>query len=144
MSVVNKKALHEYEVLETWEAGVVLQGWEVKSAKKGEVSLAGSRVVIREGEAWVIGMQISPYQKQKEEQVVGRGRKLLLSRKEIDKLVGSLSQKGLTAVPLECYNKGGLVKLKIGLVRRRKEWEKRRKLRKREAEKKAERLIKST
>lgn len=142
MAVVNRKARHEYEILETWEAGVVLDGWEVKSAKKDQVSLSGSRVTVRDGELYIIGMQINPYQKQVEEQKPDRARKLLLSRKEIDSIVGNLSRKGLTVVPLKCYNKGGLVKLEIGLVRRKKEWEKRRKIRKREAERKVKNLLK--
>lgn len=144
MAVINRKARHTYQVQDTWEAGLVLKGWEVKSVKKGDVSLQGARVVVRGGELWVVGMQINPYQRQVERQEAKRSRKLLLSRKEIDSIIGSLTIKRLTMVPLKCYNKDGLVKLEIGLVKRRKKWEKRRKIRKEEAERKTQQFIKST
>ncbi len=155
--MVNKRALSDYEVLESWEAGMVLTGAEVKSAKKGAVSLTGSRAVVMgdvgpilhkaikdsKPEIWLVGMQISPYEYSGDENYDPiRRRKLLLKRKEIEEIAERVAQKGLTLVPLKCYNKGGLVKLELALVRGKKKYEKREELKKREVTREIERLVK--
>jgi len=137
VAIVNKKARRDYEVLEKWEAGIVLTGAEVKSVRKGAVSLAGARAVIMAPEAsgeevWVVRMQISPYEFSGDEEYDPvRRRKLLLSRKEIGEIAGKVRQKGLTLVPLRCYNRAGLIKVELALVRGKKKYEKREDLRKR-------------
>lgn len=137
MKVVNKQAYLDYEVLSDVEAGLVLVGAEAKSAKSGAISLKGSRAVFRQAEGgqaelWLVGMQINPYKFAPAEQFEPtRSRKLLLSTQEMDSLQGKMSQKGLTLVPLECYTKHGWIKVKLGLVRGKKLFEKRQLLKKR-------------
>src|SRR5688572_23721340 len=130
MKVVNKKALHDYEVLQSFEAGIVLSGAEVKSAKSGSISFAGSRVLIRAVESgepegvFVVGMTISPYKYSGDREYdPTRSRKLLLKRSEIEYLRSKLSTKGLTLVPLSCYTKRDLIKIEVGLVRGKKQYE---------------------
>jgi SsrA-binding protein len=134
----NKRALFDYEILEKYEAGLVLEGHEVKSIKTGHISVNGSFVVMKNGECWLIGATVSPYKMAG--RLLGydpaRSRKLLLHRHEIDSLIGKTKQKGLTLVPLEVYTKGGKIKLKFGLARGKKKYEKRETIRKREVEKK--------
>lgn len=144
MKIVNKKAGFDYEVLEKFEAGIKLLGLEVKSVKKGAVSLTGGRVIIKDNEMFLVGVQINKYEYSSDENYDSlRTRKLLLARKEIEELRGKVEQRGLTLVPLAMYNKGDLVKLEIGLVRGRKEYEKREKLKKRDALRKIEIMLKS-
>ncbi|MBU3925625.1 SsrA-binding protein SmpB [Patescibacteria group bacterium] len=138
MSVLldNKKARFDYEVLETFEAGLVLKGWEVKSLKNKRGSLAGSRILMRGNEAFLVGFDIPPYQSNNmpsnyEEQ---RTLKLLLNKKEIKYLDGKLSQKGLTMVPLKCYAKNNIIKVEIALVKGKKKFDKREKIKKRDTE----------
>ena len=123
----NPKAGFDYEILETIEAGIVLQGHEVKSIKTGKVSIKGSYVKILNEEAFLIGAVIPPYQpantpKNYDPQ---RSRKLLLSRKEISKLIGNSQSSGLTLVPLKLYDKRGLIKLLVGIARGKKKYDKR-------------------
>lgn len=148
MKIVNRRAKYDYEVMEDWEAGIMLIGAEVKSVKKGNASLAGSRVVVKAGEngkmeAFVVGMQVNAYENASDENYDPiRTRKLLLRREEIEKIMGKIAQKGLTVVPLECYNRNRLIKLKIGLVRGKKEFEKRETLKKRDIQRKLETRMK--
>jgi len=140
----NKKAKFDYEVLETFEAGLVLKGWEVKSLKNKMGSLAGSRVLIRGNEAFLVGLDISPYQPNNmpgnyEEK---RTLKLLLNKKEIKYLDGKLTQKGLTIVPLKCYTKHNQIKVEIALVQGKKKFDKREKIKKRDTERDIEREMK--
>lgn len=134
--IENRKARFDYEILETFEAGLSLKGWEVKSLKNKRGSLAGSRVIIRGNEAFLVGMDIPPYQPNNmptnfEEQ---RTLKLLLSKKEIKYLQGKLSQKGLTIAPLKCYAKNNLIKVEIALVKGKKKYDKREKIKERDTE----------
>lgn len=139
----NKKAYFDYEILEKFEAGLALTGYEVKSLRNKRGSLQGSRVIIRGGEAFSVGFEIPPYQaknlpKNFEEQ---RTIKLLLSKKEIEYLNGKLSQKGLTIIPLKVYTKGRKIKMEIGLARGKKKFDKREKIKERETKRKIERIL---
>lgn len=143
--IENRKAYFNYEILQRFEVGLVLKGWEIKSLRNKKGSLVGSRVIIRGNETYVVGIDIPPYQAQNippnfEEQ---RTIKLLLSKKEIDYLNGKLSQKGLTIVPLRVYTKGRKIKMEIALVRGKKKYDKREKIKERETKRKIERLMKS-
>lgn len=122
----NRKARHDYEVLETVEAGVQLAGTEVKSAREGRVQLKDSYVDFRDGQAFLVGVHIGAYSHgNRENHEPERQRKLLLHKKEIDRLFGQVQQKGLTVVPLEVYLRGAWVKAEIGLVRGKKLYDKR-------------------
>jgi SsrA-binding protein len=122
----NRKARHDYEVLETVEAGLQLGGTEVKSARGGRVQLKDAYVDFRDGQAFLVGVHISAYTHgNRENHEPERSRKLLLHRKEIDRLFGQVQQKGLTVVPLELYLKGPWVKVELGLVRGKKLYDKR-------------------
>ncbi len=122
----NKKARHEYEIFDTWEAGLVLMGTEVKALRNGRVNLGDSYGEIREGEAWICKMHIGPYEMgNRENHEPFRRRKLLLTRREIRKIRPKVEEQGLTLVPLKIYFKKGLVKIQIGLARGKKLHDKR-------------------
>ncbi len=143
MRVVNKDAYRQYQVLAEYEAGLVLRGAEAKSAKSGSLSLRGARAAFKGDELWLVGMQINPYTNAPADTFEpNRSRKLLLSKKELAEIRGKLSQKGLTLVPLECYTKGSWIKVKLGLVRGRKLYEKRELLKKRAEQKKIQERLK--
>ena len=130
----NKKAYHDYEVLEEFEAGLVLNGQEVKAIKEGKISLKGSYVMIREEEAFLVGVNIPPYQPKNapDDYDSKRSRKLLLTKKQIKYLMGKSNERGLTLVPLRVYTKKGLIKLKFGVCRGKKKHDKRKKIKDRE------------
>lgn len=132
----NKKAYHEYEILEEFEAGIVLRGHEVKAIKKGRVSIKGSYARIKNGEMFLVGATIPPFQPKNTPQKYNeqRKRKLLLKKKQIQYLAERIEKKGLTIVPLKVYSVKGKIKIKIGLAKGRKQYDKRRKI-KEEAEK---------
>lgn len=115
----NRKARHDYFIEEKFEAGLVLQGWEVKSLRAGRMTLSESYVIFRNGEAFLFNSQIQPLLSASSHVVpeATRSRKLLLSRRELEKLMGAINQKGFTCVPLACYWKGPLVKCEIALVK---------------------------
>ena len=122
----NKKAFHEYHILETYEAGVQLKGSEVKSIREGKVSLKESYVLIRKGEAWLRGAHIASYSHTGfEGHELVRNRKLLLHRKEMDKINEMLTQKGKTLIPMSLYFKKDLVKVKFAVGTGKKNWDKR-------------------
>ncbi len=139
----NKKAYFSYEILETFEAGIVLVGTEVKSLRDQGGSLLDAYVVVEKGELFVKNMHIAPYRfgnvHNHEER---RPRKLLFHKKEIERLVASLNEKGLTAVPLSLYLKKGIVKVKIGLARGKKLHDKRQVIKERDAKREADRQMK--
>lgn len=129
----NKKAYHDYEILEKFEAGIKLNGPEVKSVRAGNVNLKGGFVdVDSKGETWVNEIHISPYRFAHLQNLdPTRKRKLLLKKREIEKIEVSINQKGVTCVPLELILRGGLIKLTAGLVRGKKKYDKRADLKKR-------------
>lgn len=118
----NKKAFHEYHVIESLEAGIVLTGDEVKALRSGTISLQGSFVTVHNGELYIINLHISPYErafaKATDEESTSRRRKLLVHRKQLSRLVGEVSQKGVTIIPLKVYfNKRNLAKVEIGVCK---------------------------
>jgi len=122
----NRKARHEFEIVDTWEAGIVLVGTEVKALRNGRCNLGDSYGEIRGGEAWIVKMHIGPYEMgNRENHDPFRRRKLLLSRREIRKIQPRIEERGLTLVPLKIYFKRGLVKLEMGLGRGKKLHDKR-------------------
>jgi SsrA-binding protein len=129
----NRRARHDYDILETVEAGLVLRGTEVKSLREGLVNFKDSFASIRNGEAWLIGCHVSPYSHGTDaNHDPERDRKLLLHGREIARLSGKIAERGLTLVPLRLYFKGGRVKLELGLARGRKLHDKRSAIRDRE------------
>lgn len=139
----NKKAFHDYFVDETYETGISLFGTEVKSVREGKVNLKDSYVSVKTGEAILIGMHISPYEKgnifNKDPL---RPRKLLLHRREINKLIGLTQQQGYTLIPLEVYFKGSHVKVALGLCRGKKNYDKRDAIAERDAKRNIDRALK--
>lgn len=122
----NRKAFHEYHILDTWEAGLVLQGTEVKSLRAGRCNLGDGYAEIRDAEAWLVKVHIGPYEQgNRENHEPFRRRKLLLTRRELRKIRPRLEEKGLTLVPLRLYFKHGLAKVEIGLARGKKLHDKR-------------------
>ena len=140
----NRKAFHEYHILETFEAGVQLRGSEVKSIREGKASLKQAYILIRKGEAWLRGTHIPTYSHtgfEGHEPV--RDRKLLLHKKEIQRINSKLAEKGLTAVPTKLYFKGGLIKLEFGLAKGKKLYDKRDTKKKRDVERDIQRALKA-
>src|SRR3990167_5331511 len=139
----NRKARFNYEILETFEAGLVLFGSEVKSIKNGLMNLAGCYINIHDGELYLIGASIAPYQpkNQPADYDPARSRKLLLHKKEIMSLLGKIQQKGLTLVPLKVYNKGRRIKLEFALARGKKQYDRRADIAKKEAKRKIGRAL---
>ena len=139
----NKKAYHDYFVEDTYEAGIVLVGSEVKSIRQGALNLRDSFVIIKSGEAWVTGMHVSPYKMGSYFNVdARRTRKLLLNRAEINKLRGKVEQKGFTLIPLKVYFKESLVKIELGLCRGKELHDKRASIKEKENNRNLQRIIK--
>ncbi len=131
----NRKAYHDYEVLETYEAGIVLKGTEVKSAKQGRINLKDSYAKIDNGEIFLINAHISPYTHGNVyNHDPRRTRKLLLHKKEIMRLYGKVKEKGLTLIPLKAYIKNGKIKIELGLCKGKKVYDKRAEIKKRDLE----------
>lgn len=143
--IENKKVRLEYELLETFEAGAELFGYEVKAIKNGMGSLEGARVMVRGGEAFLVGASISPYQQKNTPDSYDpeRTRKLLLNKKEIMKLADAEGQKGLTIVPTKWYNANRKVKVKIAVARKKKKHDKRATLKEKDMKRKIERTLKN-
>lgn len=138
----NRKARHDYHVLERLEAGLALTGTEVKSCRSGRVQLREGYVDFRNGEAWLVGVHVSAYEHgHRDNPPPERDRKLLLSRREIDRLAGKVRAKGLTVVPLSLYLKGRRIKLEIALVQGKKLHDKRESERRKELEREARRAM---
>ena len=125
--VQNRKALHDYAIEDRYEAGMVLQGWEVKSLREGRAQLVDAHAIIKHGEIFLLGMHISPLKTVSThfEPDPTRTRKLLLHADEIKKLIGSVDRKGYTLIPLSLYWKKGNVKLELGLAKGKKAHDKR-------------------
>lgn len=140
----NRKAYHDYEVLETYEAGIVLNGDEVKSIKNGLCNLKGGYIDTENEEAFLREVHISRYENSsRKESDPTRKRKLLLNKKEIHKIDQAIHQSGVTAVPLELYPKKGLIKLKIGICRGKKLYDKRESLKRKDQERNIKRELKN-
>ncbi len=139
----NKKAFHDYQVLDTLEAGIVLTGDEVKAIKIGHASLIGSYATFKDGELYLLNANITPY-----EQAYMKGaeptrtRKLLLHRREIDRIIGDISRKGVTLIPLKLYvNQKGVIKAEIGLCKHKNAADKKHSLKERDIKRETERAI---
>ncbi len=140
---VNRKARHEYTILQTFEAGIVLTGTEVKSLRQGKANLVDSYANLKNGEMWLFGAHISEYnQGNINNHVPTRTRKLLLNKSEIRKLIGKVKEKGLTLIPLRLYFKNGKVKVELALAKGKKVYDKREAIAKKDLKREQERRIK--
>lgn len=141
---LNKKARHDYFIEESQEAGLVLEGWEVKSLRAGRAQIAEAYVVVRGGEIWLVGANITPLTSASTHvhADAGRSRKLLLQRREIDRLIGAVERAGYTMVPLKLYWKKGRAKLEIGLAKGKKQHDKRHAERDRDWQRQKARIMK--
>jgi SsrA-binding protein len=139
----NKKAYFNYNILEKFEAGIVLIGQEVKSIKAGRMDLAGSYVIIRDNEAYLVGAKIPAYQPKNAppDYDTERPRKLLLNKSEINYLVGKSKERGLTLAPLKAYTKRATIKLEFGIGRGKKQFDKRETIKKRDTDREMKREI---
>ena len=138
--VTNRKALHDYSILERYEAGLVLKGTEVKSLRDGNANLQDGYALIKGREVWLIGLHINPFEKGNiNNHEPKRERKLLLHRKEIRKLLGKVSEQGLTLVPLRLYFRNNIVKVELGLTRGKKSYDKREAIKERDVERRIRR-----
>jgi SsrA-binding protein len=141
---VNKKAFHDYSIEERFEAGVALEGWEVKSIRAGRVQLKESYALVKNGEAWLFGSHISPLPTASTHVHPDplRTRKLLLHRSELNKLIGAVERRGYTLVPLAMYWKRGHIKLEVGLAKGKKQHDKRAAERERDWQREKQRVLK--
>jgi SsrA-binding protein len=139
----NRKAYHDYHLYDTYEAGIVLTGTEIKSVRSGRVNLRDSYVQIRNGEAWLLNVHIAPYAAgSRDNPDPRRERKLLLHVREIERLRAGLQEKGLTVVPLRLYLRGNRAKVEIALARGKKMYDKREAIQRRETKRRIERELK--
>ena len=141
----NRKAYHDYDVLETIEAGIVLTGDEVKALRAGKVSLVGSFATVHQGELYLINCHISAYEKafKKTEEQATRRRKLLLHKRELNRIIGDVSKKGITIVPLRIYfNKRNIAKVEIGICKHKKAAGKKQALKERDIKRETQREMK--
>ncbi|MDF1498595.1 MAG: SsrA-binding protein SmpB [Patescibacteria group bacterium] len=142
---INKRATFDYEILEKLEGGLVLAGYEVKSIKTGHISLKGAYVTIKENEAYLTNANIPAYQPRNmpESYDPTRYRKVLIHKKELKELIGKISQKGLTLVPIKVYSIRGLIKLEFGIGKGKKKFDKREDIKKKDSKRKIERTLKN-
>ncbi len=139
----NRRARHDYHILETFEAGIQLTGTEVKAARSGKVQLKDSYIDFRNGEAWLVGAHISPYSHgNRENHPPERDRKLLLQKRQVDKLFGRSQLKGQTVIPLSVYLKGNWIKIEVALAEGKKLFDKREAIKERELDREAEAAVK--
>ncbi len=142
--MLNRKAFHDYEILEKFEAGLVLHGTEVKSLRLGKVSFKDSYVKAKDGALWVVNLHISEYAHGSAwNHDPARPRKLLLHKREIKRLIGKIEEQGLTLVPLSIYFKNGYAKVELGLARGRKLFDKRHEIAKRDVNRDIQRELKN-
>ncbi|OIO66584.1 MAG: SsrA-binding protein [Zetaproteobacteria bacterium CG_4_9_14_3_um_filter_49_83] len=145
MAMINRRARHDYQILETYEAGIMLLGPEVKSIRAGQANLAEAHCIIRSEKVLLIGCHISPYKPAAMNNPVDptRSRQLLLNKREVNNLIGKLKTKGLTLVPLKMYfNERGFAKLQIGLAQGKKNYDKRQDLKERDIKRDLQRQYK--
>lgn len=144
--VLNRKASFDYFIQEQYEAGLILEGWEVKSLRAGKINLSDAHVIIKYGEAFLLGAQIHPLLTASTHSIPDpiRTRKLLLNKKELNSLIGSVERQGYTIVPLSLYWKRNKVKIKIALAKGKKEHDKRDTIKDREWQRDRSRIMKKT
>jgi SsrA-binding protein len=142
---LNKKAYHDYHIEQRFEAGLALEGWEVKSIRAGRVQLKESYVILKQSEAWLIGMHISPLQTTSTHALADplRTRKLLLHKKELNTLIGAVQRKGYTLASLSLYWKKNRIKIEIGLAKGKKEYDKRQTLKERDWQREKQQVLKT-
>jgi len=140
--VRNRRARYNYEILETFECGIVLTGSEVKSLREGKANLQDSYARIRDHEVWLHGMHVAPYPFARDELDPVRPRKLLLHRREIDELTRQTAERGMTLVPLQLFFKDHRVKVELGVARGKRNYDKRRTLAERDAQRDIDRAMK--
>lgn len=139
----NKKARHDYSIEETYEAGIALTGTEIKSVREKRVNLRDGFAQVRNGEAWLMNVHISPYDQGNQfNHDPLRNRKLLLHKKELQKLTGELANKGITLVPLKMYIKHGYAKVLLGVAKGKHEYDKRETIKRRDQNRQIERVMK--
>ncbi|NOZ29746.1 MAG: SsrA-binding protein SmpB [Chloroflexi bacterium] len=139
----NRKAYHDYHIEETIEAGIVLTGTEIKSIRQGKVNLRDGFAIIRDGEVWLLNVHIAPYEGgNRMNHEPRRERKLLLHRREINRLASRVQERGWTLVPLRLYLKDNIAKVELALVRGKRQYDKRQAIAKREAEREIRRTAK--
>jgi SsrA-binding protein len=140
---LNKRAKHEYHLEERVEAGISLQGWELKAIRAGRANIGESYAIVKDGELFLFGAQITPLIMASSHVIADahRTRKLLLHRREIDRLAGKIKEKGYTLVPLSLYEKKGRVKAELALVHGKQEWDKREDSKKRESQREIDRAM---
>lgn len=135
IAISNRKARHEYEIIDVYEAGIVLKGSEVKSLRQGRANLQDSYADLKRGEVWLHNMHISPFEQANQfNHDPVRDRKLLLNKSEIRKLIGKTTEKGLTLVPLKVYFKKGIAKIELALAKGKKSYDRREDIKKRDVE----------
>lgn len=141
----NSKAYFNYEILEKFEAGIELRGYEVKAVKNGRANLTGAFATVKDGQIWLTNADIPPYQPKNtpEGYEPTRARRLLLKKSEIEYLISKLQSERLTVVPLKLYNKGGRIKVELGLARGKRKYEKRETIKKRETQREIRRTLKN-
>ena len=140
----NKRAKHDYHILDTWEAGVVLTGSEVKSLRDGKANITDSYAIVKDGEVFLLNLHISPYEKASHfNHEPTRTRKLLVHRKEIKKMIGAVERQGLTLVPLELYFKRGRAKVALALGKGKKLYDKRADEKRRDDERDMQRAVRT-
>ena len=140
--VTNRKARHQYHILETIEAGIVLQGTEVKSLRQGKVNLGDAYAKIKDGEVWLVEMHISPYEQGNIfNHEPRRPRKLLLHKREIKRLLGKVQERGLTLIPLRIYFKRGKAKVELALAKGKRLYDRREDIKRRDEEREISRSL---
>lgn len=141
----NKRAFFDYEILEKYQAGIELFGFEVKAIRNGKISLKGAFVIVKNNEAFLINALVSPYQPKNTPKNYDprRKRKLLLKKEEIKSLIGKAKQQGLTIIPLSVYNKNCKIKIEIALAKSKKKFQKKQAIKEREIEKEIKRELKA-
>ena len=139
----NRKARHDYHIEESFEAGIVLTGSEIKSVRAGRVNLRDSYAIVRDGELWLINAHIAPYgPASRQNHEPRRNRKLLMHRRQIDRLAGQVRERGYTLIPLRLYLRNGKAKVELALARGKRKYDKRRVIAEREAGRQIERALK--
>jgi SsrA-binding protein len=143
VAISNRKARHEYFILDSYECGIALVGSEVKSIRDGRANIGEAYARIEDGEVWLYAMHVSPYPFARIGHDPTRRRKLLLHRSEIDRLLGKLTEPGLTLVPLKVYFQHGMAKVELAVCRGKRQWDKRQAMAERDAKRETERAMRS-